>query len=232
MKKILMTLTGAIVLLTGTVAHAGVIVGGTRVIYNGENKETTLSVQNKDSSPWVIQSWVDGNGPEGTEKELSRPPFMVTPTLFRLGENTLGTIHISRTGGNPSGDKESVYWLNIKSIPEHIKDKKNTLTVSVNQRVKLFFRPQGLKAPNEFDYRKMTFKKEGKNLVVINPTPYWMTFYSLKISNQSVKTENVMVPPAGKASYTLPVNISGENVNWQIINDYGGQTQVITSLLH
>lgn len=231
MKKIAMVVTGIIVFMSCATTQAGVIVGGTRVVYDGSREESTLTVQNQDKSPWVIQAWVDGNGPTGTEKEVSKPPFAITPALSRLTANGLSIIHISRTGGALPENKESVYWLNIKSIPEYVQSKENRLTIAVDQRIKLIFRPKGISSPTVLDYRKVTFKKDGKKLNVMNPTPYWLTFYSLDIGGSNIKTENVMIPPTGKATYALPENRSAKNINWQLINDYGGHTEVMTSIL-
>lgn len=41
-------------------ANAGVIIGGTRVIYNEGNKDVSISVENPDKIPYLIQSWIDG----------------------------------------------------------------------------------------------------------------------------------------------------------------------------
>lgn len=40
-------------------AYAGVIIGGTRVIYNEGNKDVSISVENPDKIPYLIQSWID-----------------------------------------------------------------------------------------------------------------------------------------------------------------------------
>ncbi|MEX0398736.1 molecular chaperone, partial [Providencia rettgeri] len=38
-------------------ANAGVKIGGTRVIYNEGNKDVSISVENPDKIPYLIQSW-------------------------------------------------------------------------------------------------------------------------------------------------------------------------------
>ncbi|HCW46419.1 MAG TPA: long polar fimbrial chaperone LpfB, partial [Erwiniaceae bacterium] len=64
-------------MLLNNAASAGVIVGGTRIIFNGAVKENTISVTNPDESPWLIQSWVESDG-------KSKAPFIFSPPLFRL----------------------------------------------------------------------------------------------------------------------------------------------------
>ncbi len=40
-------------------ANASVILGGTRVIYEGNKKEASISVRNDDKTPYLVQSWVN-----------------------------------------------------------------------------------------------------------------------------------------------------------------------------
>jgi P pilus assembly chaperone PapD len=211
----------------GATAHAGIVVGGTRIIYDGTKNETSLSVNNPDNSPYLIQAWVDGDGPLGENKAAAKPPFVVTPPLFRLEANNENMIRIIRTGGNLPEDRESIYWANIKSIPATKNGEKNVLQISVKTRIKLFYRPEGIKVPNEDIYKTITFHRSGNQLQVNNPTPYYLTFYSLKVGSDLVKTSNEMVPPKGTATYLLPASATSETVSWQAINDFGGTTKTI-----
>lgn len=68
--------------LTGVIhsAQAGVLIGGTRVVYDGTKKETSLSVTNQDKdTPYLIQSWVDNIEADNNKKcPLSSPrPYSV-----------------------------------------------------------------------------------------------------------------------------------------------------------
>lgn len=49
----------ALLPLTLTTANAGVIIGGTRVIFEGAKKEATINITNPDNTPNLIQSWID-----------------------------------------------------------------------------------------------------------------------------------------------------------------------------
>lgn len=57
--KCLSTALTAVLFVTASTAQAGVIIGGTRLIYDGAKKESSLSVNNPDKVPYLIQSWVD-----------------------------------------------------------------------------------------------------------------------------------------------------------------------------
>lgn len=221
----------AVAFLYGNTAQAGVVVGGTRVVYDGGKREASLSVKNPDKVPYLIQAWADGDGPTGENKGAPKPPFVVTPPLFRLDAGNENMLRIIRTGGTLPEDRESVYWMNVKSIPASAKGDKNVLQIAVKTRIKLFYRPDSIKAPVQDDYKMVTFRRAGNQIQVTNPTPYYLSFFSMKVGSAPVTTTNVMVPPKGSANYPVPSAASGNQVNWQVINDFGGSSKSVTSLL-
>lgn len=78
MKKIIAV---AAFLLCTTAAQAGIVMGGTRVIYQEGKREAAISVTNADThTPYLVQSWVENYA----ENDKARVPFIVTPPLFRL----------------------------------------------------------------------------------------------------------------------------------------------------
>lgn len=204
-----------VVSLLSASVQAGVIVGGTRVIYNGEKKETSISVKNPDKSSFLIQSWSDAG-----ESSTDKSPFMVTPPLFRLGGGQENTLRIIRTGGNLAEDRESLYWLNIKSIPAtEKKDNVNTLQIAVKTRIKLIYRPQSLTQQPEDLTGKLSWQRSGNKLTVSNPTAYYMNFSTLKVGASTVK-DATYVAPMSSASFSIPNGASGD-VSWTLINDFG-----------
>ena len=48
----------ASLLVMTTAAHAGVIIEGTRLIYQGDKKEASLGISNPDNLDYLVQSWV------------------------------------------------------------------------------------------------------------------------------------------------------------------------------
>lgn len=204
-----------VVSLLSASVQAGVIVGGTRVIYNGEKKETSISVKNPDKSSFLIQSWSDAG-----ESSTDKSPFMVTPPLFRLGGGQENTLRIIRTGGKLAEDRESLYWLNIKSIPAtEKKDNVNTLQIAVKTRIKLIYRPQSLTQQPEDLTGKLSWQRSGNKLTVSNPTAYYMNFSTLKVGASTVK-DATYVAPMSSASFSIPNGASGD-VSWTLINDFG-----------
>ncbi|WP_312176150.1 molecular chaperone [Pseudescherichia sp.] len=211
--------------ITISSASAGVIIGGTRLIYHGNDKEASIQVKSdvNDKSPYLIQSFIDDNGPKGDRPGgTDKLPFTVTPPLFRLDAGTENTVRLVKTGSALPSDRESVYWLNIKAIPaNNPQDKgKNVLRFSLKNRIKLFYRPAGLGDPSHENLQTVLFQQRGKTLTVTNPTPWYLTFYALSVGGRPVDTKFTMVAPHSSHQYLLPQGASG-HVAWQYINDYG-----------
>ncbi|UZE26232.1 molecular chaperone [Pseudomonas sp. B21-056] len=192
---------------------AGVVVGGTRVVYDGSKKEASISVSNPEKkTPYLIQSWVE----DGTKKA----PFIMTPPLFRLDAGQENMLRIIRTGGQFPDNQESVFWVNVKSIPASEKTDANELQISVKTRIKLFYRPAGLPGDAGEAYKSLKFTRSGGQLVVNNPTPYYVSFYNVSVGDKEISDAG-MVAPKSSLTWTLPAGAGGA-VSWTAINDYGG----------
>ncbi|MCZ4060515.1 molecular chaperone [Pantoea sp. LMR881] len=206
---------GLLISLSANYVSAGIIVGGTRVIYDGGKKEASLSISNPDSIPYLIQSWVE------TQKgDNEKTPFIITPPLYRLDQKQQNVMRIVLTGILPE-NKESMYWLNIKSIPATEK-KENTLQVAVKTRIKLIYRPDALKVISLDDVAgKLTWQKSGDQILVTNPTSYYINFNEITVAGMKI-AEPTYVSPGGEARFKLPTGITSGPVMYKIINDFGG----------
>lgn len=206
-------------------AIAGVVVGGTRVIYDSVKKETSLSVKNPEKSiPYLIQSWVENS----VDVDKTAPPFIITPPLFRLDVGQENILRIMRVGGSLPEDRESMFWLNVKSIPSTERSEKNQLQISVKTRIKMFYRPDKLNGnPNEA-YKDLKFVRDNNKLKVSNPTPYYVSFFSVMVGSEEIKDAGT-VGPFSNFSWDVPKGADGQ-VSWRAINDYGGTTEIATAL--
>lgn len=214
----------AVISASVSVANAGVIIGGTRVVYDGNKKEASIDVNNPDKTPYLIQSWVETlNG--GAEKA----PFIITPPLYRLDGGQQNIERVVVTGNLPQ-DKESLYWLNIKAIPSAPK-KDNTLQIAIKTRIKLIYRPAGLKSqqPQELSHQ-LTWRRNGNQLQVTNPTSYVINFNEISLGGK--KIENVSyVLPGESMNFTLPAGANSTSINYKVINDYGAVSDVQSASL-
>jgi fimbrial chaperone protein len=196
----------------------GVALGATRVIYPAGEKQISLPVTNSDKQQeFLIQSWVEDS------KGNKNKDFIVTPPLFKINprkENTLRIVYVGN--GSLPKDKESQYWLNVKAIPAANKGENktsNTLQIAVLSRIKLFYRPQKLTMKAADAPQNLTFSRKGGQLVIRNPTPYYITLVNINDGGSTLK--NTMVSPMMNTSV---VSSGNGGVTFKTINDYGAMT--------
>ncbi len=200
--------------LTLTTANAGVIIGGTRLIFDGAKKEASISINNPDSTPYLIQSWIDMQ-----EGNSGKAPFIITPPLYRLDGGQKNIERIVMTGTLPQ-ERESLFWLNIKAIPSASKQT-NSLQIAVKTRIKLIYRPEGLRASTpEEQASKLTWQRTGNNLEVKNPTQYVINFNEITLAGKKLDDVTYVLPGAS-ARFALPNEARGNSLTFKIINDYG-----------
>ncbi|WP_434639227.1 molecular chaperone [Klebsiella sp. I138] len=204
--------------LISSSAFSGVEIGGTRLIYNGNANQATMSVNNPDNKPYLIQSWVSKN--ENSDDGDSA--FSTTPPLFKLNAQAQNSVRVMLTGNALPPDRESVYWLNIKAIPTSSPDSKNELLIAVKSKMKLFYRPAGLKGDPSLAYQQLTFSGAAGKLNIHNPSPYSVSLYELKVNGTKI-AKPPMVLPFQTISLPQPTATGGE-ASWRAINDFGGIT--------
>lgn len=209
------TIVAALLLACGAQVQAGVVIGGTRLVYDGGKKEASLGLNNPDKVPYLVQSWVDS--PKGV---TSKAPFIITPPLFRLDGEQSNILRVVRAGGDLPTDRESLYWLHIKAIPSAEKEA-NTLQIAVKTSIKLLYRPSGLSGSMSEAAQALAWQRSGNALQVTNSSPYYITFFKVTINGSQVKSAT-MVAPYSSERFALTAGSASGALSWEIINDYGG----------
>ena len=212
----LSTLFLASTLMSHTVNAGGVSLSSTRIVYPKDAKQSSISVRNTSvDGAYLIQSWVDNsNNQKSTD-------FIITPPLFVSNANAENKVNIIYSGPALATDKETLYYFNARAVPSVDKSKtadRNVLLLATVTQIKLFVRPAGLTPAPDKAPDMLTFKKTGKQLVVVNPTPYYQTLVQMTIDGR--KIGDVMVPPKGQSSVQLPTT-EGKSFNFKTMNDYG-----------
>ena len=207
-------------LFIASVAHAGITIGGTRVVYPESKKESSIGITNPDNLDYLVQSWV-----ETEDNAREKAPFLITPPLFRLDAKQENVLRIIRTGGNLPADRESLFWLNIKSIPSSARNESvNTLQIAIKTRIKLLYRPSGITGKPEDVATQLSWHTRGNQLIVENPTPFYMNFQEITLDGKKVD-KATYAGPKSEIHFATPGNITAHTVSWKIINDYGGISQ-------
>lgn len=225
----------ALCLVTGA-ANASVVIAGTRVIFPAKDGEVTVRLTNQNTTPALIEAWIDRGDARSTPDKVSTP-FLITPPLFRMEPNRDQSLRILFTHSEQPlpTDRESVFWLNVLEIPPKPSGPqfqgKNYLQLAIRSRLKLFYRPAGLagdpiKAGSELSFKAASTAGSGA-LVVHNPTPYYVTIsqMTLTVGGASHKVDTGMVAPLSDLRVAIAdlkqAPGAGSEVQYSCINDYG-----------
>jgi len=213
-------------------AQAGVNIGSTRVVYQGQEKEANLSILNtgEDNSPYLVQSWVSYfDGRDGTADE-----FIITPPLFRLDARQQNILRIISTGAQdlPS-DKESLFLLNVKAIPAARTDqgRQNVLQIALKTTIKLFYRPAGLKGSLVEAVEKLSWSVEGGKLIVQNPSGFNVVVSELLINDRASKDAPEVIMPGSTIDTNIKLNV-GDSLQLSYINEYGSTVKAVVIRPH
>ncbi|MBJ9275647.1 fimbria/pilus periplasmic chaperone [Citrobacter amalonaticus] len=206
--------------------YASIVMNGTRVIYQGNKNEVTISLTNKNTRPVLIQSWIDTGNENATPEKIS-VPFVLSPPVNRVDPDKGQTIRISYTGvpALPQ-DKESVYWLNVLEVPS--KDKKQEasqqkLNVVFRTRIKLFYRPEGLEGDSIQAADNLHWRLNGQNATAQNNSKYNVTVFTINFKGSGVSSEakGAMIAPGESHTFSLKNSGNIDGLSFDTINDYG-----------
>ncbi|AZF03588.1 chaperone CupC [Pseudomonas sp. R5-89-07] len=185
-------------------------------------------VKNGGGQDVMIQSWLEA----GTPQEKGDIPFVITPSLSRLGGGKQQVLRILYYGEGLPTDRESVFWLNVQEIPQKAKVD-NTLQIAVRQRIKMFYRPSGLKQGAEDVQKNLKWRVLGQGaqarLEVVNDSAYYVSFGKITLRSGSNTYEVVpeMLAPYKTSVFKINAldgkfSAAATQVEFKTINDYGG----------
>ncbi|WP_296262230.1 MULTISPECIES: fimbrial biogenesis chaperone [unclassified Pseudomonas] len=204
-------------------AHAGIVLNTTRVIYQGADREASLQVHNTGTGEILAQSWLED---QSQIQSAISPLFAITPSLARMAGNAKQLIRIIYSGEGLASDRESVLWLNVQEIPQTARD--NELQIAIRQRIKLFYRPQGLTDNPLQAAQALQWQLRDGQLEVTNPGPYHVSTIKLEVTHDGqvlLKEDSRMLAPKTRLRLPLqPVNSRGPlDLAFISINDFGAQ---------
>ncbi len=217
-------------------ARANVVLGGTRLIYPGGEREVTLTLSNKGTAPALVQSWMDDGASDSTP-ETSSAPFLIMPPLTRIEGQTSQTLRILFNGSALPEDRETLFWLNVLEVPpvsEKSKNK-NNLLLAIQNRIKVFYRPTKLGMPLHEAAQHLkwhVFSKGGRiTLRCHNASGLYISFADVQVQQAGSVFANTdgthMVAPGGQVLFELSPqatpapDIKEDGVRFHYINDYG-----------
>ncbi|WP_193162843.1 fimbrial biogenesis chaperone [Enterobacter ludwigii] len=174
-----------------------------------------VNVVNPATSVYLLQSTVsafDADTGRAVENKLTPiPPFVVLPPLRRLEGEGRVALRIRQAGGQLPTDRETAAIVSVKAIPSAGQDDSTAgqasgsrVQIALRMNMRLFWRPAGVSAP---DYTKIVgalmFSRQGKSLVVSNPTPWFVHFSALSAGGVAVTETSRSAWVSPKSSHTF-----------------------------
>lgn len=212
-------------------ASADIVISGTRIIYPESAKDVTVSMDNRGTRPLLVQTWLD-DGRDSTNPQELKLPFIVPPPVSRVEPQKGQTVRITWLGQTLPKDKESLFWFNVLEVPPKAKesDNQSMLQLAFRTRIKLFFRPTGLKGePTEAAKNiKWSQTRQGQKVVLSakNDSPYYVSLASASLISGGKRYEietHYIEPFSSQTMNVKNAPLTGNSkIIWQAINDYGG----------
>lgn len=189
-------------------AYCGIMPSQSRIIYHEEDKEQSLMLANTNEYPVIVQTWIDrGEG----NPETVNIPFISIPPVFRMEPSDIKGVRIIYNKDKLPDNKESLFWFNIYEIPPEKKEfnSENSVLITMNTQIKLFFRPETINTIPEEVVEKITCKKiNNTNIECYNPSLIHLSVINLKIMTDDNKIKEVsgndlILPPLSSKKLTI-----------------------------
>lgn len=238
MNKRLMGAIGCLLMCGAMHAQAAVVIYGTRVVFNADEREVTVRLSNDGQEPGLVQAWLD-DGDQDVAPERAKVPFVLTPPMFRVDPGKGQSIRMLYDGTPLPRDRESLFWLNVLEMPPRPDTEAdvNYMQMAFRTRIKVFFRPQALASQERIFDAHATLKwsllpapEGGHVLRLDNPSPYHVSVTKAELldaAGKSLAESDIgdMAAPGQHAMFRfaqLQTQPSGvRKLRYTFLNDYG-----------
>jgi len=247
LSKFPLLLLSAVLLVSPVLVQAGIVVRGSRVVYEEAQGEVVVQLRQAGDEVSLVQLWLD-EGNDSLDAHLLPTPFLITPTVTRMDPGSGQSVRVRRVGDALPQDRESLFFFNVLEIPpvptRQIAAEDNYIQFSSRLRLKFFYRPKGLNQnpakANQLLRFSLQKNADGEFQVQVrNPSPYHMVFKTLTLRNGAGEDSPALAQlstrlgvndttVAPMAELLLPLDAqtaslpaSGLEVRYEVVGDYG-----------
>ncbi|HGU0748200.1 fimbrial chaperone [Escherichia coli] len=193
----------------------------TRYIYESDKHNVSVTVSNNADKAFGGQVWIENSTQGNGVYMVPQPPF------FKVGAGQKQVVRILKTNSNLPEDRESLFFLNVQEIPPkpEAKDGSNVLSIAMNTKVKLIYRPQSIKNGRQNAEKQLRLEQRDGKTWLKNPTPYYFAVVKVthngKEVNLSEKAKMDIARLAPFSDVPLGNKITG-TIKISAVNDWGG----------
>lgn len=205
-----------------TSVEAAFILNGTRFIYDEGRNNISFEISNESKSTYGSQVWI-----ENVESLNSDVSFIPMPAFSKIAPKSTQIVRLRKVNSKLDQDKESLFWLNVQEIPPLYKGEGNKMTIAVNTKVKLIYRPELLKEGRKDAESKLFFSKNEESYQIVNPTPYYFAIISFSKNGNKIKLKEdtyqkiSMMAPFSEIIINEVEGLELSGIKIEAIDDYG-----------
>lgn len=216
MKKLFIAVATLTLSLLNT-TYAQLTLDRTRIIFDRaqSNSQSIVVSNSSKNEPYLAQSWIEDE--HGNKIES---PLVALPILQRINPGQEKQVKVSLAGqNNLPTDRESMLFFNVIGVPPKT-GAENQVNIVIQSKVKLFYRPNGLKQYKDSGWLKeLMISKTGNNITINNPTPYHAVIFGFGNQNAKGLIENdLVIPPFSEKTVQIKL---GNSPSIYFIDDYG-----------
>lgn len=209
--------------LCSSFANAAFTLDSTRYIYDEGQQSVSVTIKNESEHKYGGQVWIDN-----TNNNDEQVFFSPSPMVFKLDQKQSQIVRVVNINSDLPKDKETLFWLNVQEIPPASKGEGSSLSLAINSRVKLIYRPTSLKNNREDAEKNIKLINSGSEACLENTTPYYFAISEVKVNGKAIVLNSDAKDKLGKFAPFSKVCLgkinTGENISITAFNDYGVAT--------
>lgn len=205
--------------------QATMVLNASRVILQDGRSEVSFGIRSLDrDGGFLAQSWLT---PAVGDGEVEH--FSLTPQLVQVQAGSEQRVRILYEGIGMPADRESMFWLNVQEIPQR-EAQTGSLQIAVLQRIKFFYRPNGLKGNSMQAAANLGWQWRNGELQVANASAFHVTIVDLAVADHEIQSAIILAPGESRS---LVLSASQQNsliraqgkFAYATVNDYGAHDQ-------
>lgn len=224
MKKFIKVISAVLPLLMSSMSHAAFMLDGTRYIFPSDKNSISVRISNESDLTFGGQAWVED--PAGRNNADAH--FVITPNFFKVKGHDAQVIRMMKVNSEilPTA-RESLFVLNVQEIPPAPAAGSNALSLAVDSRVKLIYRPVSLQMGRDKAESQVKISAKDGKVTVNNPTAYYFAIsdirynhHFLKLSADDQKKISILAP-FSEVSISSALSEGNGYFSFDAIDDYG-----------
>lgn len=201
--------------IASTSYAGGVQLSKTRILFKDGETQASYGLTNHAETP-ILASAVISNF-DGSPSVA----FAVSPSLYQVQPKKTHQGQIVLVSPLPK-DKESVFWLTVKTVSPESQEQNNTSTmqIALAQSIKVFYRPKGLGATCKTSLKDLNWQMTKDGIKASNASKVSFSIVNVKDANNKIyKVADTIMPLSDKE---WKVDHKGVSINsFTYVDEYG-----------